>query len=83
MMVRLGFSNKWIKWILGYLRFATVSILVNSSPTSEFILGKEVRQGDPLAPFLFLIVDEGLAMDVKKSGEQRYFRRNEGRELGN
>ena len=38
----------------------SVSILVNGSPTKEFFPKKGLRQGDPLALFLFLIVAEGL-----------------------
>jgi len=46
-----------------------VSVLINGSPTSEFYLMRGLRQGDPLAPFLFLIVAEGLTGVVRKAVE--------------
>jgi len=61
MLGRLGFSEKWISWIKACLESASMSILVNGSPTKEFIPKKGLRQGDLLASFLFLIAAEGLA----------------------
>lgn len=42
-MGRIGFNNKWISWIRACLEFATISILVNGSPTSEFKLNRGLR----------------------------------------
>jgi len=67
MLGRLGFSSKWIKWIKGCMVSSSVSVLVNESPTKEFIPEKGLRQGDPLAHFLFLIVVEGLAGEVREA----------------
>ena len=60
MMKRLGFCNKWICWIEGCLKSASISVLVNGSPTNEFLPQRGLREGDPLAPLLFNIVAEGL-----------------------
>jgi len=67
MMRKMGFHMKWISWIQGCLESASISVLVNESPTDEFKPERGLRQGDPLAPFLFLIVAEGLTGLVRQA----------------
>jgi len=67
MLRRLGFHHVWIKWIRGCMESSTVSVLVNGSPTEEFKPSRGLRQGDPMAPFLFIIVAEGLAGLVRQA----------------
>ena len=67
MLQHLGFQSKWISWIRRYMESSTVSVLVNGSPTEEFKPSRELRQGDPLAPFLFIVVGEGLAGLVRQA----------------
>jgi len=71
MMGRLGFNERWIKWIRACLESATVSILVNGSPIDEFKPKRGLRQGDPLAPFLFLIVVEGMTGLVREASRKK------------
>jgi len=49
------------------LESALVSVLVNGSPTTEFKPTRRLRQCDPLALFLFIVVAEGLARIVRKA----------------
>ena len=60
MLDRMGFCLKWRKWINACNQSAIISILINGSPTKEFVPTRGLRQGDPLAPLLFNIVAEGL-----------------------
>lgn len=67
MMGKMGFNERWRSWIREYISTASISVLVNGSPTEEFRVGRGLRQGDPLSLFLFLIVAEGLNMMFKEA----------------
>lgn len=67
MMRRMGFCDKWRSWISACNLTGNVSVFVNGSPTEEFSKERGLRQGDPLASFLFLMVAEGLTGLINKS----------------
>ncbi|XP_071687047.1 uncharacterized protein [Rutidosis leptorrhynchoides] len=73
MMKLMGFGEKWRKWMFACLSSASISILVNGSPTSEFKLERGVRQDDPLSPFLFIIAAEGLNWLTKAAVRSNLF----------
>jgi hypothetical protein len=50
-----------------------MSILVNGSPTEEICIKRGLKQGDPLAPLLFLLVAEGLGGLMRKALERGRF----------
>ncbi|GKV16979.1 hypothetical protein SLEP1_g27539 [Rubroshorea leprosula] len=80
MMQKMGFCEKWRLWIQECLRSSLVSSLVNGSPSRQFKVTRGLRQGDPLSPFLFLIIAEGLnglVSEAIKNGKL------EGVEVGN
>ncbi|GJS96150.1 putative RNA-directed DNA polymerase [Tanacetum coccineum] len=73
-MSQMGFGAKWCSWIKGCLSFATVSIHVNGSPSNEFKMERGLRQGDPLSPFLFLIVVEALQVSIIEACNKNLFK---------
>lgn len=56
------------------------SVLVNGSPREEVSIQKRLKQGDPLSPFLYLLVAEGLSCLMEKAVTTWRFK---GCELGN
>ncbi|GJR11951.1 RNA-directed DNA polymerase, eukaryota [Tanacetum coccineum] len=72
---KFGFGDKWCKWILSCLQSSRGSILVNGSPTSEFQFFKGLKQGDPLSPFLFILVMESLHISFQRVVDAGLFSR--------
>jgi hypothetical protein len=62
-----GFDQQWVNWILNLTSSTFFSILVNGVPSQPFSPSRGIRQGDPLSPFLFVLMAEGLGCYIKSA----------------
>ncbi|MCH84888.1 LINE-1 reverse transcriptase like, partial [Trifolium medium] len=74
MMKRFGFCSMWIEWMRICIFAGNLSVLVNGSPTEEINIQRGLKQGDPLAPFLFLLVAEGFGGVMRTAVEGTSFK---------
>lgn len=55
---RFGFSTHWINWVKACIDGLWIFVLVNGSLQGFFQSSKGLQQGNPLSPFLFILLVE-------------------------
>ncbi|XP_024004899.1 uncharacterized protein LOC112082044 [Eutrema salsugineum] len=71
LLLALGFHNKFISWIIFYVRSVTYSVLINGEAHNMIKPECELRQGDHLSPFLFDMCTECLSFLMAKAASDK------------
>ena len=71
---KFNFGSSFIHWIRVLYSNVSSCVMNNGFTTAPFMLGRGVRQGDPLSPYLFIIALEILAERIRSDSKIQGFR---------
>lgn len=69
-----NFGPGLINWVKTFYHNIERCVINNGLASNSFTLARGVRQGDPLSPFLFLLVIETLAISIRKDPELEWIK---------
>jgi hypothetical protein len=68
-LMKLGFQSTWVNWVMSCVISVCYSIRFNGVMMTPFSPSRGLRQGDPLSPYLFLFVTDGLSKLISRKVE--------------
>lgn len=66
-LLKMGFCPVWVSRIMKCVTSATLSAKFNGEALEYFQPSRGLRQGDPISPYLFILVSNTLSMLMRKA----------------
>lgn len=70
-LLRMGFHNIFVNWVMQCITTVTYSFLINDEVLGNVIPSRGIRQGDPISPYVFILCGEVLSGLCKEAQRDR------------
>ncbi|XP_054808683.1 uncharacterized protein LOC129310796 [Prosopis cineraria] len=70
----MGFCDRWIGWIMECIKSASLNLMVSGKKIAKLNMGRGIRQGNLLSPYLFIIGANVLSLMVQKHVDEGVLR---------
>jgi hypothetical protein len=70
----IGFPPKWIGWVRELLKTSQAQMIINGHTGKKFKIQRGVGQGDPLSPYIFIIVADILQQMFRKAYDSGFLK---------
>lgn len=64
---KIGFEAKWREWVMECITTPKFLVLVDGEQSGYFNSKKGLQYGDPISPYLFIIMIEALGRTIKQA----------------
>lgn len=68
---KMGFDERWVKWTMECISSVDFEVQANGEARTRVTPGRGLRQGDPLSPYLFVLVKDVLSKLITHSAGDR------------
>ncbi|XP_057833963.1 uncharacterized protein LOC131044623 [Cryptomeria japonica] len=65
LLISFGFSQEWVNWMMSCVTPYSFSVIINDELSILFGASRGLHQGDPLSPYVFILMAEGLGRFIK------------------
>ncbi|KAL6269322.1 hypothetical protein ACE6H2_026233 [Prunus campanulata] len=72
MLIKMGFDQTWVRLVMRCITSVRFTVLLNGKSGNPFKPSRGIRQGDPMSPYIFILVSDVLSIMLNKAMERGF-----------